>query len=653
MEVHRRLPMIVLVLGLCAIAPADDVPVARFAGRVVDAEGRPVAGARLWLQVVRADGGSGFLARNLGTADDDGRFAAEVPQTPLPRVNANGETVTRPWPKRWRYVVATWEPSHGLGWARADAGARMIVRMTRPAVLRGRLLDADGGPQPDIPMRLESLRIPQGTGDEDDDEDSLYPGLEPQPPWAHTRTDAGGRFEFTGLPVGAVASVSVEPSEEGRYQWPDQWPPDAEKVTLSAHTPELTIRLVREAVIAGRLLLPAGKTPAARIRLRLYGRGLAEADDAHVDYGSTDESGRYRFTRLPAGRYAISIYRDEYEPVVAEGIEVTPGQQRELPAVVLRPRPSAWVEGRVLDADTGAPIAGAGVRVGGPPVSTPLVMTGPDGRYRARTAPVETRIYVDSPGSTHDCLRGAYTVTWVRKGGRLLAQIAKDEGKPSSRELHPKPGELITGVDLYLRRGAEVVGTVIGPDGNPWCAQSGHDPYPPSCERVVATLDPACVADLRRALPGAHVDESGAFWMPGLYPEVPVILTVFDSDLEVGGAVQVTPEADEPTEVVIHLGPAARVRGRVLMPDGKPAAGAHVGVVGVAAIGVYSDAEGRFDLAGGVPGLPCTVIAHTVWRADRKDCLKGLSRTVAVAAGREIVNVGDIVLAPVKLPSPQ
>ncbi len=525
--------------------------------------------------------------------------------------------------------------------------------MTRPAVLRGRVLDADGVPQPDVPMRLFSLRIPRGTGDKDDDEDTLYVGERPQPPWTHTRSDADGRFEFTGLPMGAVTSVSVEPSDVGSYPWPDQWPPHPEEVTLSAQTPELTIRLVREAVIAGQLLLPDGKTPAAHIRLKLSGRGLTDTYDTHVDSGSSDENGRYRFARLPAGRYAISIYRDEYEPVVAEGIEVRPGQQRDLPAVVLQPRPDAWVEGRVLDADTGAPIVGAGVRVGGPPVSTLLYLTGPDGRFRARTAPVETRIYVDFPGSTHDYLRGADTVTWVRKEGRLLAQITEDKGKPSSRELHPKPGEVITGVDLYLRRGAEVVGTVMGPDGNRWCAQSRYDPYPPSRERVAATLDPAWVVDFRRALPGAHVDESGAFWMPGLYPGVPIILTVFDTDLEVGGAVQVTPEADEPTEVVIYLDPAARVRGRVLMPDGKPAAGARVGVFGVAAIGVYSDAAGRFDLAGGVSGLPCTVTANTVWRADRKDYLSGMSRTVAVAAGQKVVDVGDIVLAPVKLPSPQ
>ncbi len=154
-------------------------------------------------------------------------------------------------------------------------------------------------------------------------------------------------------------------------------------------------------------------------------------------------------------------------------------------------------------------------------------------------------------------------------------------------------------------------------------------------------------------MPSAAIMRDGAFTAYGLYPGVPVVLTVFDDYAEVGGAVRLTPELDRNPEVMIRLEPTARVIGRVLTPDGKPTKGASVYLSHVPLPGGTTGPEGRFDLPAGMPGLPCAVSARLWSSADRKLLLTGTSKTMEVASGQKVVDVGDIVLAPWKEPPPE
>jgi hypothetical protein len=643
MRAYPRLLMLFLALGLCAMAPADEVPVARFAGRVVDAGGRPVAGARLWLEVLYANRDYSFFGQDLGATDADGRFAAEVPQTPL-RFGPDGRN-KRPWPKRWRYLVAAWEPDRGAGWARAERDAEVEVRMARPASLRGQVVGADGTPQADVSVGLRILHVSGGEGAE---ETFGMDGPSPHPPWSHTQTDANGRFELRGWPAGASAQVYLAPPEARGHEWGDEWPPDLGEVKLTAPARELTIRLVATPTIAGWLTRPdREKTPAAHISIRAIGRRVTDLPGSERTFrASTDDRGRYRFVHLIPGIYTLWVERGRYTRVVARDVEVVEDQRLELPPVMLQR--NVWVEGRVLDADTGAPVAGAGLIVSRRdiPRSSPALVgqdgkTGPDGWFRAKAPP--TKVIVSADGMRGD-YRGVYRVERVVADGRTWLRVRPGGRKRSYQELSLKPGPGVTGITLYLKRCAVLTGRVIAPDGQAWRGASGG--WPLDGERVQVALDWDKVQSRWYWLSGGVIRPDGSFVAGGLYPGVPVVLIVFDDYTEVGGALRVTPELDRSAEVVIWLQPTARVMGRVVMPNGEPVGDASVAVTHVAAAHGNTDAAGHFDLPGGIPGLLCTVSAQVRSDTDRKLLFSGVSKTVEVAPGQEVVDVGDITLAP-------
>jgi hypothetical protein len=631
---------LVLLAGLLA-APgrAEETPTAHFGGRVVDAAGRPVAGAQLWVAVERLDLHAAFLARELGATGEDGRFALDTPQTPLPQPFSGG---FRPWPKRWRYLTAAWHADHGLGWARAQQGEEAEVRLVSPAVLRGTVLDAGGAPLPEVRLRVERITLPRQAGEQ---ETLDLDGPSGPPAWAQAESDARGAFALTGLPRGASLRLRVLNSPARGYEWGEEWPPDLGDLKLSEPTSELTVRLVTTPVITGRLLLPDGKTPAAHLDVTAVGgKRTATSWDRHVYSAATDEEGRYRIVHLNAGIYTIWVGTGEYTGIIGREVAVTRDQRPELPPTVLQQ--NVWVEGRVLDADTGAPIPGAEVvaQRRDPPSpawggGAPRYRTGPGGRYRARVPPAEVDLSAYGPSQEYG---PSVTVSRQVVGGSPEVRVRANRLKPSYRMLHPKPGEDITGVNLYLQRGVEVAGRVVGPDGKPWSGRTGDGRLLPG-RSVGAHADPEWVTGHLPWVPGAYLEADGSFVLRGLCPGVPVVLTAYDREDEVGGAVRVTPEAERRGEVVLALGSVARVAGRVLLPDGGPAAGATVRMVPTRYPVGETGPDGRFDLPGGVPGLPCQLEACLLG-TDPDWMLRRVTGITLIRRGRLVADVGDILL---------
>lgn len=105
---------------------------------------------------------------------------------------------------------------------------------------------------------------------------------------------------------------------------------------------------------------------------------------------------------------------------------------------------TAVVRGRVVD-DTGAPIAGASVRLG-MMASPAAVTTDAQGRFEIR----------DVPGMTGMPLLASRTGYVGRNGQR--------EGQ---RAIHPRTEDLIEGVEIVLVRAGVIVGRVFGADGDP------------------------------------------------------------------------------------------------------------------------------------------------------------------------------------------
>ncbi|WP_337173821.1 carboxypeptidase-like regulatory domain-containing protein [Paludisphaera sp.] len=146
-------------------------PRASASARVVDPEGRPIAGARL--EVALRDRGAEWRRWPAGETDADGRATIDD----LAEGEANYSLVAT-FADDYRPIVAPLEPG----------GPPLELRAERGSVLEGRVVEAvTGWPIPDLTLHAEAVDTPDAMGDV-----------------AEARTDADGRFRLTTLPEGPI-----------------------------------------------------------------------------------------------------------------------------------------------------------------------------------------------------------------------------------------------------------------------------------------------------------------------------------------------------------------------------------------------------------------------------------------------------------------
>jgi hypothetical protein len=216
-----------------------------------------------------------------------------------------------------------------------------------------------------------------------------------------TTTDAQGRFLFPTLPGGAKASLVVTAAGMGEYN------------TMNRLGPNLEFQL-----LAGSAAAPAEVVlaPAARVIGRVMTRfrsikvdGLKVAmQGSHGHLGiwgetKTDAEGRFEFTGLVEGTANIFLMDHPNDGLwtyrAAADTGLRPGRTAEVVIELIR---GVQVEGKVVDARNGNPVAGVGVGVYGPmrPRSGAAIIsakTDKDGRYRFRLPPGQTYFYICGP----------------------------------------------------------------------------------------------------------------------------------------------------------------------------------------------------------------------------------------------------------------
>ncbi|HEV3001964.1 MAG TPA: carboxypeptidase-like regulatory domain-containing protein, partial [Solirubrobacteraceae bacterium] len=289
-------------------------PMARVSGRVVDAAGDPVGGARVSpRELPGADQIStrftvGVTAPEIvATTDAAGAFALFVPA-------GTG-----------RASLAASAPGHAPGAGAAfevepgGVRGRVLLRLARGRSLRGLVRDARGRPVAGAAVTASALR-------------PVAAGIAGEPPDA--ATGAGGRFRLTGLGPGphlvevrsprhVAATVRVPP---GRRR--------VAPIALRRSAPGTGGGVARRGVP-----LRAASVIASARRGRYEGRA------------ETDGSGRFALLGLPAGVRATV-------DVLADGCDPASTTTARAPAAGVRVlvRPAAGLPGRVVDAATGRPL---------------------------------------------------------------------------------------------------------------------------------------------------------------------------------------------------------------------------------------------------------------------------------------------------------
>jgi protocatechuate 3,4-dioxygenase beta subunit len=334
--------------------------------------------------------------------------------------------------------------------------------------------------------------------------------------------DKRGRFGLQ-VPPGLVLRVQVQHPGHARWRRDEITPGDELPIVLG---PRCTFR--------GQLVLGAAGTPG---RLRAWDAQHTELFDAR-----TDGEGRFAFEDLPAGNFTCEVLPDAAKAPQWFHGELTAGQPLEQRFEL---QPGVVLQGRITDAVTGKPIAGA--RIGENWTLDKAVASGADGRYVLRGYGQE----------------GAPDVECIARGYERACT-----GKP---EKLADP----TTMDFALRPGFAVTGVIVDPQGKPrggvYAAVIGIESVPGAVAMPLQRL---------MWLP-VRTDGQGRFAIDGVHRGIDATLMLRCEGCAT--VIHALPAAKDKATVdagTLRLRTAEVVRGTVVDGAGKPLADVEVQLLG-------------------------------------------------------------------------
>jgi hypothetical protein len=620
-------------------ADAADEDAVTLTGQVLDPDGKPVAGARLYLL---DDGGKGEeRAKVRATTGQDGRFRLSAARGQEP-------------------LVATAD-GYGPAWvSKFDKTDGLTLRLVKDdAPVTGRILDLEGKPVAGVTLKPHALKAPSA-GKLDawlevakvrkDGMPLEYEQLSGAvlndalaEVFPRITTDREGRFRLKGVGRERVVALMVEgPTIETQeinvitragvtpfqLPWWDDFPDQSQTRQFRYYGADF------------EHVSPPCRPVVGVVRDRATGKPLAgavvraEETVGNPNYRvqtTTDAGGRYRLTGLGKGRDGQAVSVLALPPDGQPYLGMTkPAGGAGLDAVTLDfgLKKGVWVQGRVTDKATGRGMqalmrysvfrdsleTGEEQELFLPPQAGDGNYTDKAGRFRFVGYPGRGLLGARATGAQMEHYRIGVGAADIKGGdhngvGGLLAfrtfpyQTTAWDGD-AWKEIDPAPGTEAVTCDLVLEPGRALRVRVEGPDGQP--------------------------------LDGANVHGQGTRdqWGDALPAEFPVYgleegkgrTLLFRHDKKgLAGLREI--KADESGPVVVRLRPAASVRGRLLTDDGKPWRHTEVSVrfplTGrpnwVFIHGpdkVRTDAEGRFRIDGLIPGLKYhAVVLQTRTRA--------------------------------------
>jgi hypothetical protein len=378
-------------------------------GRVLAPDGKPLAGAKLLLI------GKGDKPVDLGTTAADGRFAVKVPKD---RAGA--------------YLIAR---ADGVGidfidLAQADPKTPIELRTVADQVIRGRLIDTEGKPVVGAWVRVDRL----GTSRENSlapilvewkklDVFSASPAGAKQiwggagALWTAT-TDKDGRFEFrnvgaerlavlrlggagvTELEAYVATRMGLDPKEYNKAVVKNARAGfGSGKPRWQLYGPDCGVVVEREKLIRGQVTeLGTGKPrPGVHVILSRSGSDLLP-----VPLGAwTDKDGRYELHGAhKSNRYMVEVSSNPADGFMACQVWAEDSTGYDPLTINLGVKKGIVVTGRMLDRDTGKPVAGfvmIGVPQGNPFLKDypkfdssawfPIQSTDAEGRFRTVAIP--------------------------------------------------------------------------------------------------------------------------------------------------------------------------------------------------------------------------------------------------------------------------
>jgi RNA polymerase sigma factor (sigma-70 family) len=604
-----------------AVPAAADKTVTTVAGRILDADGKPVPGAKvavISLVEYRYRGRAGQRGHEIlggGETAKDGRF----------RFGCTAATESR-GPIRQLLASA---PGHGLGWLLLpdDAGkADLKVKLPAEQVIRGRLLDLQGQAAGGVKLHVAEVAPAPDRGTMRSVMGGTSPSRMPPyanaPPWhdfpaqpakldvwpAAVTTDDDGRFVVRGL--GKDQGVTLLVADE-RFALQRLVVSTAAKDKPEAVERPLEPARWLEGQVVGE---DTGKPIGQKVLLDLTAQGelLLQA--------WADEKGNFR-VNCPPGLITIESYPPDGSPYLARVTWAnwrTAKGKHEIKVGLPR---GVLVSGKVTEADSGKPVAGAvltylpseGNQFTSPWILSWLrypgefVRTKDDGTFTATVYPNKGTLMAKGP--TRD-----YVLERLDRKDLGLGPFGASLYADTAAPLDLNAGADAPPVALRLQRGVTIKGRVLDPDGKPVKSAVVYHP--------LSLQDRGDLAYFFGHSPAPVAVKDGSFTLTGLDRKAEVPVYVLDRKNKVGGRLVVSGKSAG-EEVTIKLQPCAKAKVRFVDAAGKPQAGHHLGLVlllapdarsflqqadalgGWAAAG-HSDKDGRLTVPALIPGATYT-----------------------------------------------
>ncbi len=541
-------------------------------GTVVDAGGKPVAGATVILRewsvyrvrgmssretekLIRGEELPDTLAKTM--TDASGQFRFDMVRAPgFPQVPEAGKSVF-PWD-----VVAL-APGYGLKWVQLTPRYQRTpipLALGAEGTLRGRLVEPGGQPIAGAKIKVSGIDplgqpVDNGLGTENRLNLS-WSGF----PLA-AQTDHDGRFLIAGLPRDQIVTLIVtEPGHERLVAFAATTEaPQAENVSRiyrqgrqvethqSIHTGTFTLTAKRtDHVLSGRVVFEADGKPA-------YG--------ARVVHGwqnvTTGNDGRYRIEGIRSGPLEVhAIAKDSDAAPLDLTLEI-PESPKQIERDLILPR-GLLLTGRVVDGRTGHGVEKAIIRFD-PKIEdrrTPTIFgflkaTDANGRYRLAVPPGRGTVHLQSvPPSYPPPRRQAIAATAGPFGEAADPQLA---------EVNGQGGETVEIADFRLSRAPGLVLHVIDPSGRP----------------VPNARVEICDMSRRPINEPGRTDAQGRYEAVGLAPGQVTVLDISADNPPLGTTVEVDTgqSSGEPKTLNVRLEPLVTLSGRVLDEQGRPIAG--------------------------------------------------------------------------------
>jgi RNA polymerase sigma factor (sigma-70 family) len=549
-------------------------------GRVVDPDGKPCAGAKLYLWVV-PNFEKPVPPKFQATTGPDGRFDFTFAKQEIAALE-QWLVNSRPEPWHQALIVAA-APGYGAAWAgmaqalpQYGAGGAMpvpfgkddvVLRLVKDDVpVKGRIRDLQGRPVVGAVIRVKKIN-------------NLH-----APAWEGLKelvtTDQDGQFILTGIGRNRTATLRIAaPAIQLQLVGVDTSTAAGATLDLIAGPAKPVVGTIR-ASDTGQPL------PGVVVYAKHTDLGNFELDP-HGVRGVTDEQGRYRLEGLPkAGRYEIAVYprRGQSYLSATRWIEGTEGLKPITVDFALRR--GVTVRFRLIDQETRKPVRGF--------VQYTLARSNP--LWGEALAPYDPRMILppffvrchapDQDGFIQFVAYPGHGVIYAQVGwggerylkARLDPEDEKkgyhplSKGEPNNGFVHlgnayrvidtEKTDKPLT-FDLAVTRGRTLQGKLVGPDSKP---VTGAMAYGLTFDAAALFRDPSRDPPLAAEGLPTH-----AFTALGLYPKEPRTLSFAHQDRKLMGYVVVHGTEEGP--LTLRLEPWGALTGRLIDDQDKPVAG--------------------------------------------------------------------------------